>query len=441
MRGNLRKNWAQLYFFLSVVLMLFAYGVAVGLFRIFPYGILETLAAAAVDWMRYPRHYARLVPEKFLAPARRPGNGVVKHVADKVYPGQTFMTGLFGKEVQGMKLIDMNGRTLHQWHVSFNEIWTEAPHLEKKPHDWDTQIHGAILYPDGDVVFNFQYAGLVRIDRCSRVRWRLAQQTHHSVFRDNMGNLWVPGRRRRETPVDRFHKVPAPFEEEFILKVSPDGKVLGQISLLDVIFRSTHEGLLFASGTHDAQVLMPLDRDFTHLNDIEVLAPEMAAAFPAFETGDMLVSLRNLNLVMVLSADGSEIKWSMTGPYLRQHDPDFVPNGRISLFDNRRDGAGGRLLGGSRIVEVAPLTRNVVTLYGVRSDERFYTETMGDHQRLPNGNILITESESGHVFEVTAEAEVVWSFINRWDDDSVALIGGATRYPDHYMTPSEKECS
>jgi hypothetical protein len=81
-------------------------------------------------------------------------------------------------------------------------------------------------------------------------------------------------------------------------------------------------------------------------------------------------------------------------------------------------------------------------LYGEREKEFFYTETMGEQQWLPNGNLLITESEYGHAFEVDREGRMVWEFINRWDDELVAQTAGATRYPDGYMVASTKRnCS
>jgi hypothetical protein len=437
-----QKNWLRCYFLLSVGLvvggLLFASGVVVGLFRVFPYALLESVATEGVEWLRYPQHKVRLTPQKFLAPARHKEKGVTQHVKGKAYPGQTFIEGFFGNG-NGMQLIDLDGAMLHEWRVSFNAIWPEAPHLEQQPHDWDIEIHGALLYPNGDVVFNFQYGGLVRLDKCARVRWKLPLQTHHAIFQDTEGNLWVPGRRLRKTPVEKFPKVPAPFYEEYILQVSPDGKVLREISILDAIFESKYEGVLFANGAHGTRINVPLDRDFTHLNDIEVLAPETAPAFPLFEAGDLLVSLRNMNLLLVLSPKSARIKWSLTGPYLRQHDPDFLPTGRISVFDNRRDGGNGAIFGGSRILELDPVTTKIVTVYGEGDNTRFYTETMGDHQRLPNGNMLITESEAGRAFEVTADGEVVWSFVNRWDDDAVAVIGRATRYSEHYTASIAQE--
>jgi Arylsulfotransferase (ASST) len=428
----MKIDWSLIGFLVSLGVLVFIYGVAVGLFKIFPYQVLENSVAAAEEWVRYPRHKLRLEPQKFLARERLDGTGVVTHLEAEPDSGQTFIEGFFG-DSNGMKLIDMDGKTIHEWRVSFNEIWPEAPQLDTERHDWDIEVHGALLYPNGDVVFNFQYGGLVRIDSCSRVLWRLPHQTHHSIFEDSDGNLWLPARRLREQSVAEFPQVPAPFQEELILKASPDGKILREISVLDVIFESQYEGVLFASGDHEAEIKMPLDGDFTHLNDVEVLPPEMASAFPMFEAGDLLVSLRNLNFLMVLSPESERIKWSMIGPFVRQHDPDFLPDGSISVFDNRRDGAQGKIFGGSRILELDPITREVTTVYGAKDDQWFYTDTQGDHQRLPNGNILITESEVGHVFEITADGEVVWSFINRVDDDLVAAIGRATRFPADYM--------
>jgi len=444
MTHSTSHRWLKAYFFASagsvVVLAIFAFGVGVGAFKLFPYPLLEQGAAAVRDWIRYPWHHVRLRPEKFLAP--RPAAALASAgpaVRSRgAFEGVTFVDGFFG-QATGMRLIDMNGEVLHEWRASFNELWPDAAHVERALHDWDAQIHGAVLYPNGDVVFNFQYGGLARIDACARPIWRLAEQTHHSVYEDEKGHLWVPSRRRHDTPSAALPGAPVPYYEDLVLEVSPDGRVLREISVLDVIVEGGHQGLLYANGEHGAVLNLPLDGDFTHLNDVEVLEPSLAPAFPMFEAGDLLLSLRNLNLLLVVDPDTETVKWWMVGPYLRQHDPDFLPSGRISVFDNRRDGAGGEVLGGSRILEIDPATREVSVVYGDREDQRFYTETMGDHQHLPNGNVLITESEVGRAFEITPSGAIVWSYVNRWDDESTALIGRAVRYAASYATSIETE--
>ena len=65
---------------------------------------------------------------------------------------------------------------------------------------------------------------------------------------------------------------------------------------------------------------------------------------------------------------------------------------------------------------------------------------MGKHQPLPNGNILITETEGGRAFEVTPNGETVWSFVNRYDDKAVAIIEQAERYAEHYADFVGKPC-
>jgi len=64
---------------------------------------------------------------------------------------------------------------------------------------------------------------------------------------------------------------------------------------------------------------------------------------------------------------------------------------------------------------------------------------MGEHQPLPNGNLLISESNRGQAFEVDPHGRVVWSYVNRWTNGDVGMISQATRYPDDYLSPSSKE--
>jgi hypothetical protein len=435
----LKQHWVRIWLTICAAVVIFLYGILVARLEMFPYGALQALVDGSREWLRSPFHNAGIRPEKFLRTARGPGRGVTLN-DPAAYPGQTFMTGFFGDGL-GMRLIDMSGKTLHEWRVSFTEIWPDSSHVEVPPRgDWETHIHGAVLYPNGDVIFNFQYAGLARIDRCSRVVWKLPLQTHHSIVMASDGTLWIPSRRLHKAAVKKFPSLAPPFMEEYVLQVSPEGKVLQEISILDVIYGSRYEGVLFASGSHAARPTIPSDGDFTHLNDVEVLEADLAPAFPQFRAGDLLLSLRNLDLLLVVDPQAQRVKWAMTGPFVRQHDPDFLPDGRISVFDNRRDDGHGRGLGGSRILEVDPRTRQSVTVYGSRDHEFFYTETLGDHQRLPNGNILITESEYGHAFEIDPARKVVWSFTNRWDDDHAAEVERATRYPENYLASNEESC-
>ena len=89
-----------------------------------------------------------------------------------------------------------------------------------------------------------------------------------------------------------------------------------------------------------------------------------AAVFPMGRAGDYMVSFRNLNMVAVIDKDTKRIKWALTGNFVRQHDPDILPNGNILLFDNlggmlKRDRPQGR----TRIIEIDSATHQIVWKY------------------------------------------------------------------------------
>jgi len=69
-----------------------------------------------------------------------------------------------------------------------------------------------------------------------------------------------------------------------------------------------------------------------------------------------------------------------------------------------------------------------------------YTEIRGRHQNLRNGNVLITESLGGRVFEITEAGTIVWEFINRFDEKNVARLNDAIRYPEDYFTVEDWSC-
>ena len=48
--------------------------------------------------------------------------------------------------------------------------------------------------------------------------------------------------------------------------------------------------------------------------------------------------------------------------------------------------------------------------------------------------MLITHYQGGRIFEVTENGDIVWTFINRYDEDEVYSISDAIRIPKNYLT-------
>lgn len=424
--------------------MVFACGLAAGMLDLFPSQLVRHGIKAARDWASNAEHYARIRPDKHLRPARFPGNGVTILKADRVWPGNTLIAGMWGEQL-GFRLVNMDGEILRQWFVSFNAIWPEAKHLKIQPHDWDTNIHGFVVYPNGDIVFNFEHNGTVAIDACANVRWKLSRETHHDIYRTKSGNLWVLDSQLITEKDSRFPLLSPPFYEEFLLELSPGGEILREISLLDVMKASGYEGLLVGpaeniAGPNGTGTVEKRLADITHLNDIDILEGELAESFPLFAEGDMLLSLRNLDLLIVVDGQTEKIKWSMAGPWLMQHDPDFVKGGKIMVYDNRARRWGMPREAGSRILEVDPVTRNIRVVYEGSDDRMFFSSQMGRQQPLPNGNVLASEPDGGRLFEIDQRGEIVWEYINRWSEDKVAAVTQARRLDENFFQELPASC-
>ena len=115
--------------------------------------------------------------------------------------------------------------------------------------------------------------------------------------------------------------------------------------------------------------------------------------------------------------------------------PDFLPDGRLLLYDNRGHKGPG---GGSRIMEIDPATQKTEWVYAGNEQHPFYSRTRGKQQRLPNGNTLITESNGGRVFEVTRDREIVWEYVNALPatagERRVGMVQDAARFGREELT-------
>lgn len=159
------------------------------------------------------------------------------------------------------------------------------------------------------------------------------------------------------------------------------------------------------------------------------------------EKGDVMLSLRNINLIFIFDPDTLQIRWHQTGPWLRQHDPNFISTGDIYVYNNRKDDQQGRRFVGSNIIRLDPVSRNWEIIYKGTEDHPFYTNVLGKHQYLGNGNLLIAGGHEGRVFEVTPSREIVWEYINRFDGTRVIMTHQGTRYPPDYFQVTDWSCT
>ncbi|MDC0434628.1 arylsulfotransferase family protein [bacterium] len=416
-------------------------GAALVHFNLPPYGVLVLAKDTAEDLIENRQAYLGNAPVNQLIRPRYDGEGVTVLDEERVAPGNTLLAGVKGDAV-ALWLVSPQGETIRQWQPLTTEILSNLDYIEgvDRPfNDFFVTIHGAALAPDGGVIFTIANYVLVKLGACGDVDWVVPTMAHHSVFASYDDTYWSTTRTWHDEPSADFPQFQPPFWEDEVVQVDSEGNILQIISMLELIDKNRLWGMLFGG-----QLPTPVTTDdVLHLNDVEVLSPEFADAYPDFDAGDIMVSLRNPNLVIVFDPETLEAKWSSAGPWIRQHDPDFGADGKIVVLDNRNDDANGAQFGGSQIVLMtpsAPLGGNWDVSYENSDTTPFFTAKRGVVDLPGNGNVLVTESEAGRVFEFTPRGDIVWEYINRYDADHLTSVMHAERYPLDYASNAYDTC-
>lgn len=417
-----RETVSQVAFVLSLVLLAFLCGWGARAFGWFPDSVIQRAREQA-------HAHNPFSSPVYIHPRRYDRSGARTLVPEAVEAGLTLVPYSWeGPDgfLPGLRLIDREGGVVHEWTVDPRNV-LEGSSVRPTIGPSDLDIHGAHLFPNGDVLVNVDYAGTLRLDACGEVQWSLPVGSHHSITPGEDGSFWIPAvtdgtRSTSGGHPDGFPGIDEPVYQDLILRVAPDGAVLDTINVLDVLYGNGLEWHLVDEKVTGRE-------DPTHLNDVEPLPASMADGYPAFEAGDLVVSLRHLDMVFVLDPRTRRVKWHATEPFLMQHDPDFLGDGWIGVFDNRRDGTlRGTMLGGSRIVALQPHTDSTRLLFPGPDSDPFYTHHRGKWQRLENGNLLLVESAAGRVVEAGPDGRTVWEWIAEpYEDWGVPSVTGADR--------------
>ncbi len=424
-KGTLIQRLFIVALLVSVVFLSVVFGMAAYKFKLWPFPIFRDAFQATKAWReklmpvtRYKTYVWNWTPHT--------NSGILRYNKEKAYNGVTLYTS---GHAQKAFLISMKGQILHEWHLPFSRVWTNPPHITFPASDDFIFWMRAQLYPNGDLLAMYIGVedtpagyGLVKVDKDSRMIWKYAERVHHDLDVGSDGKIYtlIQGITKEKIP---GIKLAPPLMYDSIVVLSADGQEIKRLSITEAFRHSDFSHVL------TLPVEVPRG-NFLHTNTVEVLDERTAEQFPFLEKGQVLISMREIDTIAVIDLDKEQVVWVTRGPWHRQHDPDFLPNGNMLIFDNRGHYGKG---GGSRVIEFDPITMDIIWQYTGDQKDRFYSWVMASQQRLPNGNTLITESMRGRLFEVTQEKEIVWEFINpkRSPDDRVALVQWAQRFhPD-----------
>ena len=219
-----------------------------------------------------------------------------------------------------------------------------------------------------------------------------------------------------------------------------------------------------------------LASDYLHGNTVNYVGPNKwyDDGDLRFNPDNIIYDSRNSNFAIIIARndhpDGDwksgDIIWKIGPDYspgnpeyklqqiIGMHHAHIIPQslpgaGNMMIFDNGGWGGYGPLFCGlppvavntfrnySRVIEFNPVTLDIVWEYksiehpseGEAGPRKFFSPLISNAQRLENGNTLITEGNTGRVFEITPDKEIVWEFYNPFSGGNTGLrIGGNAVY-------------
>ncbi|HVY45736.1 MAG TPA: arylsulfotransferase family protein [Minicystis sp.] len=389
--------------------------------------------------------------------------GVTKYDKQRAAPGYNLYVA---KPEYEARLVDMTGEVVHTWSSGEGQLdpGLKVPDLYR---GWFT----VRMTPKGDLLAVIGRRFVMKVDWGSHVLWKAKVAAHHEIVVADDGDAYVLSEEPRMLEVQGRRRLIA---DDQVVILSPEGDVKKRISVYDAIgtdeaLRSRLEdaiGRSFArldrlgldrlvekykarvenqgdedrdyrlavlakpgridemrdllrtgdvrGDPFDANLLMHAvpgyPSDVMHANAIVVLKAHPAGLW---KDGDVMVSIRHLNTLLVIDPATGAARWSWgQGELQGQHQPSLLPNGDLLVLDNGHDVNQRSRRDYSRVVEVDPAKRAIVWSYLANPPTDFWTPGEGGAEMLPNGDVLVTESSKGRAFEVTRSKEIVWEYYN-----------------------------
>jgi len=354
--------------------------------------------------------------------------------------GYLLLSGLYRNEAAtGVKLIRVaDGHVMASWSPDWDQILAKIS--RKKYSDVgpsNITATNPLLLDNADIIFETDNAS-VRLPACSRQpRWVLDEAMHHSTALDSSGmSYWSPSIEPQGFTKNSFLRTMV--RNDAIAKISLDGRLLYRRGFDQILHDNNLDFLLFnGSNAGDANT------DPIHLNQIKAAPSDTKY----WKKGDLLVSLRSPNTVLLYRPSENKVIWRQTGPWIHQHSADFVNDHQISVFNN------------NSVLRIAPPTTaaaetnsfdfltpdsvNEVMVYDFDTNQitqpykplldaaRPRSVTQGRARILPDGGLFLEETDNGRILRFSKD-KLLWSFVNDYDDKHLGALAWSS-----YLTAEE----
>ena len=289
---------------------------------------------------------------------------------------------------------------LWEWVPDHDQIVEKTPSL-KRIADAGDEIPGVnnralfrsqhpYLLDDGSVLINSGEGVLVKMDAFGNVVWTSDRHYHHSIERMADGNFIVP---------IIVNGKNADFRDDGYAIVSPEGEVLEERSVVGILVRNGYQGLVFGIGEWE--------KDRTHVNSAEPILESDEFV----HRGDIVLSIRHLSTVFLYRPSEDRVVWLQTGPWIIQHDVNYLGEGKFSVFGNDYvRGRGWHDYGNSNIYVYDMESEEISTPYGDLFKQLVLrSETRGLQRILDNGDAFVSLTDAHQLIRLNNE-KIRWLY-------------------------------
>lgn len=187
------------------------------------------------------------------------------------------------------------------------------------------RIFHPLLLPQKHLVYSYKGMSLTRVDSLSNTIWTQdSVWPHHAKELDSEGNIWVSTYPPNHEATGKFNinGQPIYFKDEYITKLDGEtGRILFHKSITEILVENNMSNYLMKSGNMG---------DPIHTNDVQ---PALrTTAF--YNKDDVFISAKQLSLILHYRPSSNELINVIEGPFLSQHDVDFLEDGSLVFFNN-----------------------------------------------------------------------------------------------------------
>ena len=273
-----------------------------------------------------------------------------------------------------------------------------------------------LLQSDGSLILGA--GSIFKIDKDSKIIWGNKSSHHHSIEPDADGNIWICCNNPSSTKSKKYRIV-----NDAIMKISSDsGKIIFEKSVFDILYENGYELSHFLINTQIESDFEYLD--FGHLNDVHPVNKESKY----WKSGDLFLSLRNQNMVLLYRPSTNKIIWIKQGPWLHQHDIDIIDSTRIGVFGNdvidaKVSNQNDRFINGHNNKYIYDFSKDETTTPYTEffKTANIGTYTEGESRIFKNGDIFVEEQNNGRIIYGNQKEEI-WSYIEKIGEKKVSLF-------------------